>query len=97
MPGNISHTLMFESVCPNRTDIFNENTHTELAVSYKIPLFRFLGITSGFGVDAGISKHCDPRLQELVVKYKLNDPLFWSDKSMTAPQIEQLLNVDLKM
>jgi hypothetical protein len=98
MPGSQSHTLMFESVCPNRVDIFNTNTHTELAVSYKIPLFRFLGITSGFGESAGIFKpHCDPDIQKLVVKFKLNDPLFWSNERMTASQIEILLNDDLEM
>lgn len=44
MEINQDSTLSFEGVCPNRTDI-NGFVHKELTVSYKSPMFKFIGIT----------------------------------------------------
>jgi hypothetical protein len=91
------YTLLFESVCPNRTDIFG-NTHTELAISYQKSLFRFLGVSFNFREISGdYLPHSDPLLQPILREHRIRDPLFWFKEDMDTNFIESILNNDLTL
>ena len=97
---NIS--LIFEAVNPNRTDLFNNNQDHLLAVSYDIPMFRFLGMNYRYGEQSGIYlPHSDLVIQDALVQTKLLipdtpsawiDPLFWYSETLNQTHIDNLLN-----
>ena len=97
---NIS--LIFESVNPNRTDLFNNNQDHLLAVSYDIPMFRFLGMNYRYGEQSGIYlPHSERFIQDALVQTKLLikdtpsawiDPLFWYSETLNQIHIDNLLN-----
>jgi hypothetical protein len=94
-------TLIFESVCKDKTDIFG-NIHYELAITYNRYMYRILGLNHNIGDNSGtFIPHCDN-----MVQLKLNecrkgfkneffaweDPLFWKQDKISDKYINELMD-----
>lgn len=83
-------TLQFEMTVANRTTMFFEDIHTELATVYSKGGVAFLGIT--YYADDGnhvVLPHYETRFQEHLAKSFLDQPLAW--KVTTTAQIHEML------
>jgi len=74
--------LSFESVCAKRTDAWGAR-HTELAVSYRCPMLRFLGLRFGIGASVGTFR-AHWQLERAVAAAGWDQPLWWRCDTTTS-------------
>ncbi|MBA42612.1 MAG: hypothetical protein CMF62_01305 [Magnetococcales bacterium] len=74
---NSTMSLSFETVCPKRTCAWSV-VHTELAVSYDIGRFSFLGVSVLIGETIGIFlPHFDSKLSKAIQTASFSEPVYW--------------------